>query len=62
MVVGNGRKPISSWMASGVVSLRDKFPNLYAICNEQNAKVCELAAKNWNITFRRWLDETEQGS
>jgi hypothetical protein len=42
----------------GIRSLKDKFPELFEICNDD--QVCSVASKaqrNWNLTFRRWLDE-----
>lgn len=40
----------------GAVSLKDKFPQLMEICNDQVITVSNLAARNWNLSFRRWLD------
>lgn len=42
----------------GLRSLKDKFPELLEICNDD--QVCSVASKeqrNWILTFRRWLDE-----
>jgi hypothetical protein len=44
----------------GLVSLREKFPELYEICEDQNKSVAELAARGWRLNFRRWLDERAQ--
>lgn len=44
----------------GSVSLEDKFPSLYTICTDQGYTVAEVAARNWNLHFRRWLDVANQ--
>jgi hypothetical protein len=61
MVVGNG-KNTSFWhdRGCGLVSLADKFPDLYAISNEQNCSVKDMKLKNWKPSFRRWLHEDLQ--
>jgi hypothetical protein len=53
MVVGNG-KSTSFWHDRwcGLVSLADKFPDLYKISNEQDCSVEHMKLKNW-----RWLHE-----
>lgn len=43
-----------------LVSLKDKFPDLYEICREQNKSVAYLAERDWCLNFRRWLDESAQ--
>jgi hypothetical protein len=40
--------------------LADKFPDLYAISNEQNCSVKDMKLKNWKPSFRRWLHEDLQ--
>jgi hypothetical protein len=37
------------------VSLKQKFPALYDISNEQDITVAEAARTRWHLTFRRWL-------
>ena len=41
----------------GITPLKEKFPELFAICNEQKSKVAEVAKRGWRLSFRRWLDE-----
>ncbi|PUZ72532.1 hypothetical protein GQ55_2G401100 [Panicum hallii var. hallii] len=59
--VGNGRLA-EFWEGQwcGAVSLKDKFPELYNICNEQVGSVAAFAERGWRLTFRRWLDENLQ--
>lgn len=61
MVTGNG-KATSFWHDRwcGQVSLADKFPQLYAISEEQECSVAIMTQKNWRLTFRRWLHEELQ--
>lgn len=57
MAVGNGEKTDfwnDTWCGS--VALKDKFPELFDVCNEQEIKVSSAAARRWSLTFRRWLD------
>ena len=61
--VGNGRDTDfwnDPWC--GIISLKDKFPDLFSICNESVGSVAFFASKGWNLTFRRWLDERQQES
>lgn len=44
----------------GPISLKDKFQELFAICNEQAKGVASMAVRRWRLTFRRWLDERTQ--
>jgi len=61
MQVGNG-KSTSFWHDKwcGLVSLADKFPELYQINVEQKCLVEEMKRKNWRPSFRRWLHEDLQ--
>jgi hypothetical protein len=56
MKVGNG-KLTSLWHDAWCSSqpLRDMFPDIFTICNEQNVTVAESAALGWNLSFRRFL-------
>ncbi|CAN6249384.1 unnamed protein product [Urochloa humidicola] len=40
----------------GLVPLKEKFPELFAICNESKGSVAWFANNRWRLTFRRWLD------
>jgi hypothetical protein len=35
--------------------LKDRFPEIYDICIEQNVTVAEAADMHWNFSFRRWM-------
>jgi hypothetical protein len=35
--------------------LKDKFPEIYNICREQDITVAAAAAMDWGFTFRRWM-------
>jgi len=61
MVVGNG-KITDFWLDPwcGAAALKDKFPDLYIICNEKFCSVASMAQRGWRLTFRRWLDEEKQ--
>ena len=62
MLVGNGKMPDfweDAWC--GDTSLKRKFPELYAICWEQNLTVDRAANNGGRLSFRRWLDENKQG-
>jgi hypothetical protein len=37
------------------IPLKDKFPGLFAICNEQDTTVHEAAQKDWHFDYRRQL-------
>lgn len=61
MCVGDG-KITDFWRDPwyGKVSLIDKFPDIFNICNETDGSVAEFASNNWALTFKRWLDERQQ--
>jgi hypothetical protein len=61
MVVGNGRST-SFWHDRwcGLVSLADKFPELYKISDKHECPVEYMRLKNWHLSFRRWLHEDLQ--
>ena len=42
------------------IALRDKFQELFDVCNEHIDSVAAMAARGWRLTFRRWLDERAQ--
>ena len=42
------------------MSLKDKFPRLYEINEEQSGSVATIKMRNWWLTFRRWLSEDPQ--
>jgi hypothetical protein len=56
MKVGNGRNT-SFWCDSWCdqLPLKDRFPEIYDICIEQNVTVAEAAVMHWNFSFRRWM-------
>jgi hypothetical protein len=35
--------------------LKDPFPDIFDICNEQNVTVADAVALGWNFSFRRYL-------
>jgi hypothetical protein len=56
MQVGDGTRTHfwgDSWCEHS--PLKDKFPDLFAICNDQNITVAKAASNNWRLSFRRWL-------
>jgi hypothetical protein len=59
--IGNG-KDTDCWSDPwcGVISLKEKFNDLFLICNEQTLSVANMARRRWRLTFRRWLDENAQ--
>jgi hypothetical protein len=61
MKVGNG-KNTSFWHDRwcGLVSLADKFPDLYKLCVDQDCSVEYMKMKKWRLSFRRWLHEDLQ--
>jgi hypothetical protein len=61
MMVGDGNAT-DFWndVWCGEMALKEKYPNLFDICNEQCCLVAEMAQKNWRLSFRRWLDEENQ--
>ncbi|RLM79472.1 hypothetical protein C2845_PM12G11130 [Panicum miliaceum] len=44
------------------MALKEKFPNIFAVCNNTKGSVAYFANRNWNLTFGRWLDERQQES
>jgi hypothetical protein len=61
MRLGNGLT-IDFWhdIWCRAISLKDKFPNLFKICFDQNRLVSDMQKLNWKLKFRRWLDEDLQ--
>lgn len=61
MRIGNGEKT-DFWRDAwcGQVTFRDKFKDLFEICNDQNLTVAEAAAKQWNLSYKRWMNEDLQ--
>jgi hypothetical protein len=47
------------WCGSN--SLKDRFPALFEICNDQDITVAAAATARWRFSFRRWLDVDLQG-
>jgi hypothetical protein len=56
MRVGNGLLT-SFWGDSwcSISPLKDMFPVLFDICNDQKISVAEAAVLGWRFTYRRWL-------
>jgi hypothetical protein len=56
MNVRNGRRT-HFWgdKCCGEIPFKDKFPGLYAICNEQDIIVHDAAQKDWHFDYRRQL-------
>jgi hypothetical protein len=56
MKVGNGRDT-SFWCDAWCdqIPLKDRFPEIFDICIEQNVIVAAAATMNWNFSFRRWM-------
>jgi hypothetical protein len=40
--------------------LRERFKELFEICNEKRDSVADVAGRGWRLTFRRWLDKPAQ--
>jgi hypothetical protein len=61
IIIGNGRDT-DFWRDPwcGDYSLKNKFGELFDICNEQSVTVAYMASRRWRLTFRRWLDENAQ--
>ena len=58
MVIGDReRTDIWSDACCGITPLKDIFPDLFAICNEQKSKVAYVARRGWRLTFQTWLNE-----
>ena len=55
--VGNGSRT-DFWQDSwcGSIPLKDQFPALFEICNEQVLTIEKALQHDWRLTFRRWLD------
>ena len=47
-----------SWI--GDTLLKEKFPQLFDICNNPEATVAEMAQEGWRLSLRRWLNEELQ--
>jgi hypothetical protein len=61
MKIGNGRDTDfrrDSWCDS--IPLKERFRELFDLCNEQKGSVADVAGRRWRLTFRRWLDEPAQ--
>jgi hypothetical protein len=61
MQVGDGTRTHfwgDSWC--GHSPLKDKFPGLFEICNDQDITVAKAASKSWRLSFRRWLSVDQQ--
>jgi hypothetical protein len=61
MQVGDGARTHfwgDSWC--GHSPLKDKFPDLFEICNDQDITVAKAASKSWRLSFRRWLSVDQQ--
>jgi hypothetical protein len=54
--VGNG-KNTSFWCDAWCdqTPLRDRLPEIFYICIEQDVTVDDAANMNWNFSFRRWM-------
>jgi hypothetical protein len=61
MVVGRGDST-SFWDDSWICDspLKEKFPQLFEICNETKGSVASMARQSWRLSFRRWLNEDLQ--
>ncbi|PNT60803.1 hypothetical protein BRADI_5g05195v3 [Brachypodium distachyon] len=57
MVAGNGRNT-DFWGDCWIHSqpLKELFPDLFRICEEQEVSVQYMHSRRWNFRFRRWLD------
>jgi len=62
-IIGNGKK-IDFWSDSWCdnIPLKERFPNLFPVCREQNCTVNFMASRSRRLSFRRWLDEANQDS
>jgi hypothetical protein len=56
--LGNG-KNIDFWhdIWCGPLYLKDRFPELFKICFDQDCSVMKMCNRNWRLSFRRWLSE-----
>jgi hypothetical protein len=56
MKVGDG-KNTSFWCDAWCdqTPLKDRFPEIFDICIEQDVTVAAAANMNWNFSFRRWM-------
>jgi hypothetical protein len=56
MAIGNGcRNNFWGDAWCGHSPLKDKFPEIYEICNKQSITVVAAANLGWRLSFRRWL-------
>lgn len=61
MITGDGEKTgFWNYIWCGSITLRDKFLELFRICNEQDIKVSFAAERRWSLSFTRWLDVSNQ--
>jgi hypothetical protein len=60
LVVGGNETDFWHDAWCGDVSLCEKFPGLFVVCNQQQKTVKEMHDSGWNLTFRRWLDPSLQ--
>lgn len=37
--------------------MKEKFRELFEVCNEQKDSMTDVARRGWRLTFKRWLDE-----
>ena len=47
-----------SWICDS--PLKEKFPQLFEICNKTKGSVASMARQSWRLSFRRWLNEDLQ--
>ena len=61
MIVGKGNST-SFWRDVWVCEapLKDKFPQLFEICNETEINVEKAVKQGWQLSYRRWLNEDLQ--
>jgi len=61
MVVGDGQGT-DFWQDAwcGAIPLKEKFPELFTICNNNSVTVEGIAQNGWRLSFRRWLDVSMQ--
>jgi len=59
--IGNGNK-IKFWRDGWIdqIPLSESFPDLFSICNNPEARVCECwTTQGWDLSFRRLLNDWE---
>jgi hypothetical protein len=57
-LVGNGERT-DFWGEAmcGQIPVRNKFPDLYEICNDKSSiLVAKMTARRCRVSFRRWFD------